>query len=88
VVGGAVAFAVNAVDDVGHTFDDALGRDVVLLVEFDLKKEDMLNVAALEKECKNLEKAMFAAARDLEFERAAELRDQLQELQERLMALK
>jgi len=43
--------------------------------------------AALEKEWRALEKEMFAAARDLEFERAAELRDRLHEIQRRLMVI-
>ncbi|MDR1529939.1 MAG: excinuclease ABC subunit UvrB [Burkholderiales bacterium] len=48
-------------------------------------KEFPQNEAALEKEWRVLEKEMFAAARDLEFERAAELRDRLHEIQRRLM---
>lgn len=43
--------------------------------------------AELEKTWRALEKEMFAAARDLEFERAAELRDQLREVQKKLMVI-
>jgi excinuclease ABC subunit B len=39
---------------------------------------------ALTREVKQLEKAMLEAARNLEFERAAQLRDQLRTLKERL----
>jgi excinuclease ABC subunit B len=39
---------------------------------------------ALTREVKQLEKAMLEAARNLEFERAAQLRDQLKSLKERL----
>ena len=39
---------------------------------------------ALTREVKQLEKAMFEAARNLEFERAAQLRDQLNALKNRL----
>ncbi|MCL2872630.1 MAG: excinuclease ABC subunit UvrB [Betaproteobacteria bacterium] len=42
---------------------------------------------ALEKEWKALEKAMFEAARNLEFERAAELRDRLHEVQRVLVGV-
>ncbi|MDR2173592.1 MAG: excinuclease ABC subunit UvrB [Burkholderiales bacterium] len=42
---------------------------------------------ALEKEWRTLEKAMFEAARNLEFERAAELRDQLHEIQRMLVGV-
>ena len=38
----------------------------------------------LTRELKRLEKEMLEAAKNLEFERAAELRDQLKELKERL----
>ncbi len=46
-----------------------------------------LDQAGLEKTWRALEKEMFAAARDLEFERAAELRDRLRDVQKRLMAI-
>ena len=39
---------------------------------------------ALTREVKQLEKAMLDAARNLEFERAAQLRDQLKALKEKL----
>jgi excinuclease ABC subunit B len=42
---------------------------------------------ALEKEWRALEKAMFEAARNLEFERAAELRDRLHEIQQTLVGV-
>ncbi|MEY3974160.1 MAG: hypothetical protein RIS59_521 [Pseudomonadota bacterium] len=45
-----------------------------------------LHGAALEKEIKRVEKDMHAAARNLEFETAAELRDRLRLLRERLLA--
>src|SRR5262245_35933329 len=43
-----------------------------------------MNEKALTREVKQLEKAMLEAARNLEFERAAQLRDQLKALKERL----
>ncbi|MDR0587759.1 MAG: excinuclease ABC subunit UvrB [Burkholderiales bacterium] len=45
------------------------------------------SAAALEKSCRALEKAMFAAARNLEFEEAARLRDKLRAEQARLELL-
>ena len=45
-----------------------------------------LRGAALEREVKRVEKDMLAAARNLEFETAAELRDRLRLLKERLLA--
>ncbi len=45
-----------------------------------------LHGAALEKEIKRVEKDMHAAARNLEFETAAEMRDRLRVLKERLLA--
>ena len=45
-----------------------------------------LHGAALEKEIKRVEKDMLAAARNLEFETAAEMRDRLRLLKERLLA--
>jgi len=45
-----------------------------------------LRGAALEKEIKRIEKDMLVAARNLEFETAAELRDRLRLLRERLLA--
>jgi excinuclease ABC subunit B len=45
-----------------------------------------LHGAALEKEIKRVEKDMLAAARNLEFETAAQLRDQLRGLRERMLA--
>jgi len=45
-----------------------------------------LHGAALEKEVRRIEKDMLAAARNLEFETAAELRDRLRLLKERLLA--
>jgi excinuclease ABC subunit B len=39
----------------------------------------------LERHIASLEKAMRQAARDLEFEKAAELRDQIQQLREKLV---
>jgi excinuclease ABC subunit B len=45
-----------------------------------------LHGAALEKEIKRVEKDMLAAARNLEFEIAAELRDRLRLLREKLLA--
>jgi excinuclease ABC subunit B len=41
----------------------------------------------LEKELKSVEKAMFEAAKNLEFEKAAELRDRLFKLKERLFGV-
>ncbi|MCL2296743.1 MAG: excinuclease ABC subunit UvrB [Proteobacteria bacterium] len=51
------------------------------------KKGDHLSEEALEKEWRALEKAMFEAARNLEFERAAELRDRLHEIQRTLVGV-
>ena len=45
---------------------------------------DAMDEKALTREVKQLEKAMLDAARNLEFERAAQLRDQLKALKERL----
>jgi excinuclease ABC subunit B len=41
----------------------------------------------LEKELKRIEKEMLDAARNLEFERAAELRDRLYQLKEKLFGV-
>ncbi|MDR0247741.1 MAG: excinuclease ABC subunit UvrB, partial [Burkholderiales bacterium] len=51
------------------------------------KGGDGISEEALEKEWRALEKAMFEAARNLEFERAAELRDQLHEIQRTLVGV-
>ncbi|SFZ78807.1 excinuclease ABC subunit UvrB [Chitinimonas taiwanensis] len=51
-------------------------RDAMLLEEMDEK--------ALSKQLKTIEKAMMEAAKNLEFEKAAELRDQLHKLRERV----
>ncbi len=51
------------------------------------KRSGEMSEAALEKEWRALEKAMFEAARNLEFERAAELRDQLHEIQQTLIGV-
>ncbi|MDR2711071.1 MAG: excinuclease ABC subunit UvrB [Burkholderiales bacterium] len=51
------------------------------------KKDAAMSDEALEKEWRSLEKAMFEAARNLEFERAAELRDQLHEIQRMLVGV-
>ena len=45
---------------------------------------ETMDEKALTRELKQLEKAMLEAARNLEFERAAQLRDQLRALKERL----
>jgi excinuclease ABC subunit B len=45
---------------------------------------DAMDEKELTREVKQLEKSMFEAARNLEFERAAQLRDQLNALKERL----
>jgi excinuclease ABC subunit B len=45
---------------------------------------DAMDEKELAREVKQLEKSMMDAARNLEFERAAQLRDQLKALKERL----
>jgi excinuclease ABC subunit B len=45
---------------------------------------EVMDEKSLTREVKQLEKAMMDAARNLEFERAAQLRDQLKALKERL----
>ncbi len=48
------------------------------------ERYDLMDEKSLTREVKRIEKEMLEAARNLEFERAAQLRDRLKELKERL----
>ncbi len=62
----------------GRADDERSGKDKRSVLNA-LRYQDMSS-AQLAKEIKRMEKAMFEAARDLEFEKAAHLRDQLAQL--------
>jgi len=66
--------------------DDANPRKGIKAARKGSGSDADLHGAALEKEIKRVEKDMLAAARNLEFETAAELRDRLRLLKERLLA--
>jgi excinuclease ABC subunit B len=62
--------------------------DYVDLTQVAEDAEDYLPLAQIAPRIERLRKEMKAAAADLEFERAAELRDEIQRLQERELALR
>ena len=53
----------------------------------DRQRYDVLSVKQLETNIKRLEREMVAAARNLEFEKAAELRDELRMLRNKLLVV-
>ncbi|MCW3479463.1 excinuclease ABC subunit UvrB [Neisseriaceae bacterium JH1-16] len=63
--------------------DGVYGGDAKLKDRLDIARVEEMDEKALAKEIKKLEKEMLAAARNLEFETAARLRDQLKTLKER-----
>jgi len=70
-------------DIIEGVYDRDEARSQLKAAQADARYAEM-DEKALTREVKQLEKAMFDAARNLEFERAAQLRDQLKTLKERL----
>ena len=69
---------VKAVRDLEHQRDDVTTRAAAFQVSAGLPADELLRLA------KGVEKEMKRAAKDLEFERAAELRDRLTSLRRQL----
>ncbi|MDN0083463.1 excinuclease ABC subunit UvrB [Crenobacter sp. SG2305] len=63
--------------------DGVYGGEAKEKARLDIARVEEMDEKALAKEIKKLEKEMLEAARNLEFERAAQLRDQLKTLKER-----
>jgi len=63
--------------------DGVYGGEAKAKARLDIARVEEMDEKALAKEIKKLEKEMLEAARNLEFERAAQLRDQLKTLKER-----
>jgi excinuclease ABC subunit B len=70
-------------DIIEGVYDHEEARSQLKAAQAEARYADM-DEKALTREVKQLEKAMLEAARNLEFERAAQLRDQLRALKERL----
>jgi excinuclease ABC subunit B len=70
-------------DIIEGVYDHEEARSQLKVAQAEARYADM-DEKALTREVKQLEKAMLEAARNLEFERAAQLRDQLKALKERL----
>jgi excinuclease ABC subunit B len=62
--------------------------DYVDLLQVAEEQEDYVPLSQIPQRIEQLRKEMRKAAADLEFERAAELRDEVQRLQERELALR
>ena len=70
-------------DIIEGVYDHEEARSQLKVAQAEARYAEM-DEKALTREVKQLEKAMLEAARNLEFERAAQLRDQLKALKERL----
>jgi excinuclease ABC subunit B len=70
-------------DIIEGVYDREEARDQLKAAQAEARYE-VMDEKALTQELKRLEKEMLEAARNLEFERAAQLRDQLKALKERL----
>jgi len=73
-------------DMIEGAYDADEARDAKKAAE-DEAKYDTLSEKQLDQRIKKIEKEMLEAARNLEFERAASLRDELKTLRDRLMAV-
>jgi excinuclease ABC subunit B len=73
-------------DMIDGVYDPEAAREVRVAAEEDAKY-DALSEKQLEQKIRKVEKEMLDAARNLEFERAASLRDELKALRDRMMAV-
>ncbi|HET9470599.1 MAG TPA: UvrB/UvrC motif-containing protein, partial [Usitatibacter sp.] len=73
-------------DMIDGVYDPDSAREVRKAAEEEAKY-DSLSEKQLDQRIRKLEKEMLDAARNLEFERAASLRDELKTLRDRLMAV-